>query len=143
MNTEDNNNQNTSIGGNADTKTDNDTNKNLSENKTNGITPPKYQDSESTADMIEQDRDDRDADDEDLGTAPKPDYTSEIINIIRSNASPRYMRDRLGDYHENDIAEVLSRLTPLERTKLYRVLDIETLSEVFEYTEEEDARQIP
>lgn len=139
MNTEDNNNQNTSIGGNADTKTDNDTNKNLSENKTNGITPPKYQDSESTADMIEQDRDDRDADDEDLETSPKPDYTAEIINIIRSNASPRYMRDRLGDYHENDIAEVLSRLTPLERTKLYRVLDIETLSEVFEYTEEEDA----
>ncbi len=102
------------------------------------VIPPKYEESENTADMIEQDRDDDDGD-HSFETAPKPDYTTEIINIIRSNASPKYMRDRLSDYHENDIAEVLSILTPLERTRLYRVLDIEALSEVFEYTEEEDA----
>ena len=35
------------------------------------------------------------------------DYTQEIINIIRSNASPAVMTSRLEDYHENDLAEVL------------------------------------
>lgn len=135
MNTEENNNKNADIENNAASNGDND----FSVQKTGSPIPHAYRDSESTADMIDQDRDDRGADDDESETAPKPDYTSEIINIIRSNASPKYMRDRLSDYHENDIAEVLSQLTPLERTKLYRVLDIETLSEVFEYTEEEDA----
>ena len=34
------------------------------------------------------------------------DYTSEILGIIRSNASPGVMRNQLEDYHENDLAEV-------------------------------------
>lgn len=55
--------------------------------------------------------------------AQKPDYESEIIQIIRSNASPKVMSDQLEDYHENDIAEVLPNLTISERKKLYRILD--------------------
>ena len=66
-------------------------------------------------------------------------YENEIIEIIRSNASPRIMREKLDDYHGNDIAEVLSDLTAQERKKLYRILSVSMLSDVFEYTDEEEA----
>ena len=36
-----------------------------------------------------------------------PDYEGDIISIIRSGISPKAMKNRLEDYHENDIAEVL------------------------------------
>ena len=75
------------------------------------------------------------------GTTAKPDYESEIIRIIRGNESPKAMQGRLENYHENDIAEVLSYLTAQERTKLYRILDISMLSGIFEYTNEEDAAE--
>ena len=43
------------------------------------------------------------------------DYTQEIIDIIRSNTSPAVMSSRLEDYHANDLAEVLKKLTVQER----------------------------
>jgi len=66
--------------------------------------------------------------------AQKPDYENEIIAIIRSNASPKSMREKLEDYHENDIAEILSKLTLQEQKKLYRILTVSMLSCIFEYT---------
>lgn len=72
-------------------------------------------------------------------TALKPDYKGEILKIIRSNASPKIMCGELDDYHENDIAEVLPELNPSERRKLYRILDLDMLSGIFEYTDEEEA----
>ena len=69
----------------------------------------------------------------------KPDYEKEIIHIIRSNITPRLMRDELEDYHENDLAEVLPQLTAQERKKLYRILNADSLSDIFEYTEEQEA----
>lgn len=71
--------------------------------------------------------------------AVKPDYAREVIEIIRSNLSPRVMQERLEDYHENDIAEVLGELTAPERKKLYRALNISMLSDILEYTDEEEA----
>lgn len=71
--------------------------------------------------------------------ASKPDYEQEIINIIRSNASPKMMQNKLEDYHENDIAEIMPELTVQERKKLYRILDVSLLSAIFEYTSEEEA----
>lgn len=70
--------------------------------------------------------------------ALKPDYESEIMKIIRSNISPKVMRENLDDYHENDIANVLPDLNVAERKKLYRILDVGMLSEIFEYVEEEE-----
>lgn len=74
-------------------------------------------------------------------TSLKPDYKREILEIIRSNATPKVMCSKLDDYHENDIAEVLPDLTPTERRKLYRIIDLDMLSGIFEYTEEEEAGQ--
>lgn len=69
----------------------------------------------------------------------KPDYEQEIIAIIRGNDSPRVMLNRLEDYHENDIAEVISDLTVQERKKFYRICPAEMLAEIFEYFDEDDA----
>ncbi len=66
------------------------------------------------------------------------DYKQEILNTIRSNASPGVMCSELKDYHENDLADVLQDLTVAERCKLYRILDTDMLSDIFEYTEEEN-----
>ena len=32
------------------------------------------------------------------------DYQTELEQIMRSNVSPRVLKDRISDYHENDIA---------------------------------------
>ena len=69
------------------------------------------------------------------------DYSKEILKIIRSNTSPAVMAARLQDYHENDLADVLPVLTVQERYKLYRILDTDMLSDIFEYTDEENAAE--
>lgn len=69
------------------------------------------------------------------------DYTSEILGIIRSNASPGVMRNQLEDYHENDLAEVFPDLTIVERRKICRILDTEMLSDIFEHIDEKPAAE--
>lgn len=66
----------------------------------------------------------------------KPDYAKELETIIKSDASDTQIRERLEDYHENDIADVLEELTLEERKKLYRILGKETVSEIFTYLED-------
>ena len=61
------------------------------------------------------------------------DYQTELEQIMRSNVSPRVLKDRISDYHENDIASSFEVLTRDERERLYRILDAEQLSDIFEY----------
>ena len=69
------------------------------------------------------------------------DYTQEILDTIRSNSSPAVMGSRLEDYHENDLADVLPLLTVPERCKLYRILDTDMLSDIFEYAESDNVAE--
>lgn len=69
----------------------------------------------------------------------KPDYEAEILEIIRSNSSPRIMLEKIEDYHANDIAGVFSALNMQERKKLYRISNPEMLAKIFEYIDEDDA----
>lgn len=69
------------------------------------------------------------------------DYTGEILKIIRSNTSPAVMCSRLEDYHANDLADVMPELTVQERCKLYRILDMDMLSDIFEYTDSDNAAE--
>ena len=55
--------------------------------------------------------------------APHLDYTEEIQGIITSKRSPAKIREKLLDYHDNDIAMAMSVLSREEREKLYKVLD--------------------
>ena len=68
--------------------------------------------------------------------APQPDYSGEIAAIVRSNLTPKRMRERVLDYHENDIALALEQLTRDERSRLYNVLDADSLAGILEYAEE-------
>ena len=69
------------------------------------------------------------------------DYTGEILKMSRSNTSPAVMCSRLEDYHANDLAEVMPELTVQERCKLYRILDMDMLSDIFEYTDSDNAAE--
>ena len=72
----------------------------------------------------------------------RPDYEKELEAIIRSNLSDDEIREKLSDYHENDIADVLEDLTEEERQKLYRILGVESVSEIFAYLEDEVEKYI-
>ena len=65
-----------------------------------------------------------------------PDYETELIQIIRSNLSPKLLTQKILNYHENDIAAVLERLDADTRLKLYNLLDADTLSNILEYVED-------
>ncbi len=65
-----------------------------------------------------------------------PDYAEELEQIIRSGIPDDEMRERLADYHYNDIADVLERLTPEERRRLYHLLGAEEVSEIFAYLDD-------
>lgn len=68
--------------------------------------------------------------------APLPDYKAEIAQIINSNLTPVRMKEKLEDYHANDIASALPELDADKRRKLYSLLSIDTLADVLEYADE-------
>lgn len=63
------------------------------------------------------------------------DYRQEIAEIVGSNLTPKLMRARILDYHENDIAGALELLKKDARKRLYSILDTETLANVLSYAE--------
>ena len=64
------------------------------------------------------------------------DYLVSILEIINSNKTDIEMKEALLEYHANDIATIFSELSLNERKKLYRVLDEETLSDIFSYLDD-------
>ena len=64
------------------------------------------------------------------------DYATEIADIIRSNLAPKLIREKLLDYHENDIAAALAELKKEERSKLYTIINSGTLASVLEYADD-------
>lgn len=66
-------------------------------------------------------------------------YVSEIIQLVRSKKSPKVMADLLLDYHENDLADAYTALDAADRQKMCRILDSDTLSNIFEYIDPEEA----
>ena len=71
--------------------------------------------------------------DESAAVPERPDYEQELIALVESDLPDAELRERLSDYHENDIANILEHLTPMERKRLYRILGLETVSEIFTY----------
>lgn len=64
------------------------------------------------------------------------DYVKEIVKIIRSTKDADKLKDLLSDYHEKDIAEAITLLSGQERAKLYNILDIQTVAEIFSYIDD-------
>ena len=71
--------------------------------------------------------------------AVRQDYTEEITALIRGNASPKVLAEKLGDYHGSDIAQAIESFTSADRRKLFRVSKAEMIAEAFEYLEEDTA----
>lgn len=69
-------------------------------------------------------------------TTGHPDYRQEITGIVKSNLSPKLMREKLLDFHENDIAAAMTELRADERNRLYSVLDTDSLAWVLEYADD-------
>lgn len=65
----------------------------------------------------------------------KPDYKEEIIEIVREQLTPKMLKNRLMEYHANDIALALNSMSKDERKKIYSVLDDETVAEILEYSD--------
>ena len=70
------------------------------------------------------------------GNATPIVFSDEIVTLIRSDLTPKKMRERIEDYHEKDIALALADLTEEERKKLFRLLTMEILVSVLEYSED-------
>ena len=51
------------------------------------------------------------------------------------------MRNKLEDYHENDLADVFQDLSVAERRKLCRILNLDMLADIFEYIDEKQAAE--
>ena len=71
-------------------------------------------------------------------TVLHPDYAARIAEIIRSNLAPKRIAEQVEDFHEKDVAAALELLKKEERTKLYSVLDTQTLADVFSYSEQRE-----
>lgn len=74
-------------------------------------------------------------------TKRNQDFSKDILSLIRSSVSPAVLSEKLQDFHENDLAEVLRELSTAERSRLYRILESGMLADVFEYLEEEETVQ--
>lgn len=68
-----------------------------------------------------------------------PDYAKEIAALIRSGVSEEEKKEKLADYHANDIADALKMLSKGERKDLASLLDQDQIAEIFTYLEEPEA----
>ena len=66
----------------------------------------------------------------------KKNYVQEILDIIHSGLPQAELAEKLSDYHENDLADALTALTPEERQKVYTALGVDTVSEIFSYLDD-------
>ena len=73
--------------------------------------------------------------------AQHPDYAAEVVQLMRGNLTPKRLGERIMGYHENDVAAALPLLKKEERARLYCVLSIADLAEVFSYADEEERAQ--
>ena len=66
----------------------------------------------------------------------KKNYVQEILDIIHSGLPQAELEEKLSDYHENDLADALADLTAEERRKLYAILGVEQVAEIFSYLDD-------
>lgn len=78
-----------------------------------------------------------------LPVAAVPDYDDRILTLIRGNLAPLLLREQLTNFHEKDIAQALPGLSPDERSRLYSVLDEDTLADVLAYADPQYMAQLP
>ena len=63
----------------------------------------------------------------------EPVFVEEIVDIIKFSHSMEEMREKLRDYHDNDIAQSFECLNRAERNLLYSALDAKWMAEIISY----------
>ena len=66
----------------------------------------------------------------------RPDYTEELIALLRSRRPIAELRLEMEDYHDSDLADLLEQLSVADRRRMYRILGLERTSDVFAYLED-------
>lgn len=66
----------------------------------------------------------------------RPNYASQIVEIISGNLTPKHIGDRMANFHENDIAEAMELLKKEDRTRLLCVLSDQRLAKVLAYSQD-------
>ena len=64
-------------------------------------------------------------------------YTQEIFDTIRKTRNSKLLAQTLTNYHDNDIADALTYLSPDERKRLYKAIGVEATSRIFAYLDED------
>ena len=65
-------------------------------------------------------------------------FVEELLEIIRSDLPDADIKEKISDYHDNDVAGAIEQLTAEERQKIYQILGAEKVSEIFTYIEDVD-----
>lgn len=63
-------------------------------------------------------------------------YSDQLLHLLHSGCSRQELTEQLGDYHDNDLAAVLSQLSAQERRELYGLLGTRWLAQVLSYTKD-------
>ena len=63
----------------------------------------------------------------------RPDYTEELILLLRSRRPMAELRDEMENYHDSDLADLLEQLSTVDRRRLYRILGLDRTGDVFSY----------
>ena len=69
-------------------------------------------------------------------TVFKRDYVTELVKIIRNAKNAQTLQRHLSNYHDKDIAEAITKLSETERMRLYTMIDIPRLAEIFSYLDD-------
>ena len=64
------------------------------------------------------------------------DYEEELLLIASQGHTLKELKEILFDYHENDIANVIPKLDKQTRTRFYKALGIDRVSDVFAYLDD-------
>lgn len=66
----------------------------------------------------------------------RPDYTEELLILLRSRRPIAELRQKMEEYHDSDLADLLEQLSVADRRRMYRILGLERTSDVFAYLED-------
>ena len=63
----------------------------------------------------------------------KKEREEELLSIVKSELSVQEIKERLEDFHANDIASVFGEMDPADRKKLYHLFSDDDISDIFSY----------
>ncbi len=63
----------------------------------------------------------------------KRDFKQEILDILRSSETVSVIKEKIRDYHDNDIASALEEMSKKERRRFYQIFSDDEISDIFAY----------